>query len=99
MCAPSVDGMAMDTGLYRVQTTGLSELAGIIGSYSAAPAKTAAKYFPSKFIWLSAIMIVASGVLLVLYESASNTTATGKPEPVRFATPSTKQPLQSPAPS
>src|SRR5260370_2502150 len=47
-CAPSVDGMAMDTGLYRVQTTGLSGLAGIIGSYSAAPPKTAAKPFPSK---------------------------------------------------
>src|ERR1700688_3471289 len=47
MHSPSIDGMAMDTGLYRVETTGLSGLAGIIGSYSAAPAKTAAKYFPS----------------------------------------------------
>src|SRR5258705_4286179 len=46
VCAPSVDGMAMDTGLYRVQTTGLSGLAGIIGSYSAAPAKTPAQYLP-----------------------------------------------------
>src|SRR5258705_1132137 len=97
ICAPSVDGMAMDTGLYRVQTTGLSGLAGIIGSYSAAPAKTAAKYLPSKLIWLSAVLIVASGAWLVLSGSASNTTATGQPEPVRFATASTSQPVQSPA--
>src|ERR1700720_2305633 len=64
ICAPSVDGMAMDTGLYRVQTTGLSGLAGIIGSYSAAPAKTAAKHLPSKLIWLSAVLIVVSGAWL-----------------------------------
>ncbi len=97
MCAPSVDGMEMDTGLYRVQTTGLSGLAGIIGSYSAAPAKTPAKYLPSKLIWLSAVLIVASGAWLVLSGSASNTTATVQPEPVRFATASTSEPVQSPA--
>jgi hypothetical protein len=97
ICAPSVDGMAMDTGLYRVQMTGLSGFAGIIGSCSAAPAKTAAKYLPSKLIWLSAVVIVASGAWLVLSGSASNTTATVQPEPVRFATASASEPVQSPA--
>src|SRR5260370_18410476 len=97
ICAPSVDGMAMDTGLYRAGTTGLPGIAGIIGSYSAAPAKPAAKYLPSKLIWLSAVLIVASGAWLVLSGSSTNTTATVQPEPVRFATASTSEPVQSPA--
>jgi len=77
--------------------TGHSGFAGIIGSCSAAPAKTAAKYLPSKLIWLSAVVIVASGAWLVLSGSASNTTATVQPEPVRFATASVSEPVQSPA--
>src|SRR6188508_986928 len=89
--------MTMDTGLYRVQTTGLSGLARIVGSHCAAPAKTAAKNLPSKLIWLLAVLIVAPGGWLVLSGSASNTTATVQPEPVRFATASTSGPAQSPA--
>jgi len=89
--------MEMGTGLYRVETTGLSGLAGIIGSYSAAPAKTAAKYFPSRLIWLLAVLIVGSGAWLALSGSASNTTATVEREPVRLATASTSEPAQSPA--
>jgi hypothetical protein len=96
MCAPSIDGMAMDTGLYHVETTGLPRLAGIFGSYSAAPAKTAVKYLPSKLIWLSAVLIVASGAWLALSGSASNTTVTVGREPVRLATASTSEPAQSP---
>ena len=97
MRPPALDGMAMDTGLYRVETTGLSGLAGIFGSYSATPAKTAGRYFPSKLIWLSVVLIVGSGAWLLLSGSASNTTAIVEREPVRLATASTGEPAQSPA--
>ncbi len=98
MRPPAVDGMAMGTGLYRVGTTGLPGLAGIFGSYSAAPAKTAVKHLPSKLIWLSVVLIVGSGAWLLLSGSASNTTATAivQREPVRLATASTGEPAQSP---
>jgi hypothetical protein len=95
--SPSIDGMAMDTGLYRVQTTGLPGLAGIIGSYSAAPAKIAGKYFPSKkLIWLSAVLIVGSGAWMLLSGSVSNTTETAEREPLRLATAATSDPAPSP---
>jgi hypothetical protein len=96
MYAPSIDGMAMNTGLYRVETTGLPGLAGIFGSCSATPAKTAAKYLPSKLIWLSLVLIVGSGAWLVLSGSTSNTAATVDREPVRLAAASS-EPAQSPA--
>jgi hypothetical protein len=95
MRSPSIDGMAMDTRLYRIGITGLSGLAGIIGSYSAAPAKTAARYFPSKLIWLSAVLIVGSGAWLVLSGSGSHTTETANREPVRLATAAISEPAQS----
>ena len=97
MRSPSIDGMTMDTGLYRVETTGLSGLAGIIGSYSATPAKTAGKYLPSKLIWLSAVLIVGSGAWMLLSGSASNTTATAERQPVRLATATTSEPAPAPA--
>ena len=97
MRAPSIDGMAMDTRLYRAGTTGLPGIAGIFGSYSATPAKTAVKYLPSKLIWLAVVLIVGSGAWLVLSGSTSNTTAIVEREPVRLATASTSEPAQSPA--
>jgi len=51
---------------------------------------------PSKLVWLSAVVIVASGAWLVLSGSASNTTATVGREPVRLAAASTSEPAQSP---
>jgi len=86
----------MDTGLYRVETTGLSGLAGIIGSYSAAPGKTAGKYLPSKLVWLWVVLIVGSGAWMLLPGSGSSTTETAKREPVRLAA-ATSEPAQSPA--
>ena len=86
----------MDTGLYRVETTGLSGLAGIIGSYSGEPARTAVKYFPSKLIWLLAVLLVGSGAWMVS-GSGSNTTEAAKSEPVRLATAATSEPAQLPA--
>src|SRR5207249_9689628 len=61
------------------------------------PAETAGRYFPSKLIWLSVVLIVGSGAWLLLSGSASNTTANVEPEPVRLATASTGEPAQSPA--
>jgi hypothetical protein len=95
--SPSVDGMAMDTGLYRVEMIGLSRLAGIIGSFSAGSQKTAAKYFESKFFWLPAVLIVGLGAWMLLSGSSSNTAATAEREPVRLATAVTSEPAQSPA--
>ena len=97
MRPPALDGMAMDTGLYRVETTGPSGLAGIFGSYSATPAKTAGRYFPSKLIWLSAVVLVGSGAWMLLSGSASNTTATAERQPVRLATATTSEPAPAPA--
>jgi hypothetical protein len=95
MRSPSIDGMAMNTRLYRIETNGLSGLAAIIGSYSTALAKAAARYFPSKLVWLSAALIVGSGVWLLLSGSGSHTTETPKPEPVRSATAAATEPAQS----
>jgi len=95
MRSPSIDGMAMGTRLYLVETTGLPGLAGIISSYSAAPAKTVARYFPSKLVWLSAVLIVASGAWLVLSGSGSKT-ETATRAPMRLATAATSEPTQSP---
>jgi len=95
MRAPSIDGMAMDTRLYRAGTTGLPGIAGIFGSYSATPAKTAVKYLPSKLIWLAVVLIVGSGAWLVLSGSTSNTTAIVEREPARLAAASPSEPAQS----
>jgi hypothetical protein len=97
MRSPSVDGMAMDTGLYRVETTGLSRLAGIIGSFSAGREKAAVKYFGSKFVCLLAVLIVGVGAWMLLSGSASNTAETAEREPVRLATAATSEPAQSSA--
>jgi hypothetical protein len=95
MRSPSIDGMAMNTRLYRIETTGLSGLAAIIGSYSTALAKAAARYFPSKLVWLSAALILGSGIWLVLSGSGSHTTETAKREPVRLATAAITEAAQS----
>jgi len=95
MRSRSIDGMAMDTRLYRVETNGIPGFAGIIGSYRAARAKTAARYFPSKLIWLVAVLIVA-GAWILLSGSSSKTTETAKREPLRLATAATSDPAQSP---
>jgi hypothetical protein len=89
--------MAMDTGLYRLETTGLSGLTGILGSYSVAPAKAAATYFPSKLIWLMAVLIFASGAWMLLSGSSSNTAETATREPVRLASAASGDPAQSSA--
>jgi len=90
-------GMTMDTGLYRIELTGLARLArvaGISGSFSDRPERTAANYFNSRFIWLPAVMIACLGAWMLLSGSASNT---AENQPVRLATAAATGPAQSPA--
>jgi len=89
--------MTMDTGLYRIELTGLAGLArvaGINGSVSDRPERTAANYFNSRFIWLPAALIGCLGAWMLLSGSASNT---AENQPVRLATAALTGPMQSPA--
>ena len=97
MRPPSDDGMAMDTGLFRVEMTGLSRLAGIIGSFSAGPQRTAVKPFRSKLVCLPAVVIVGAGAWMLLSGSASNPAETAQREPVRLATAASTEPAPSSA--
>jgi hypothetical protein len=83
--SPSVDGMAMDTGLYRVEMTGLSRLAETIGSFSRWPEKAAVRYFQPRLIWLPSAILILAGAWMLLPGSASNTPQTSNSEPVRLA--------------
>jgi hypothetical protein len=90
-------GMTMDTGLYRIELTGLAGLArvaGINGSFLAWPEKTATNYFNSKFIWLPAVLIAGLGAWMLLSGSASNT---AEKQPVRLVTAAATEPVQMPA--
>jgi hypothetical protein len=84
-------GIKMDTGLYRIQLTGL---AGLNGSFSARPEKTATNYFNSKFIWLPAVLIAGFGAWMLLSGSASNT---AENQPVHLVTAAATEPAQMPA--
>jgi hypothetical protein len=87
----------MGTGLYRVQLTGvagLARVAGISGSFLDRPETPPTNYFNSKFIWLPAVLIAGLGAWMLQSGSASNT---AENEPVRLATGTITEPLQSPA--
>jgi hypothetical protein len=90
-------GMKMDTGLYRIQLTGLAGLArvaGINGGFSAGPEKTATNYFNSKLIWLPAVLIAGLGAWMLLSGSASTT---AENQPVHLVTAAATEPVQMPA--
>jgi hypothetical protein len=90
-------GMTMNTGLYRIELTGLAGLArvaGVSGSFSDRPERRAANYFNSRFIWLPAGLIACLGAWMLLSGSASNT---AENQPVRLATAALTRPVQSPA--
>ena len=79
----AVGGMTMNTGLYRIELTGLAGLArvaGINASFSGRPERTPTNYLNSKFIWLPAVLIAGLGAWMLLSGSASNT-AESEPVP------------------
>src|ERR1700730_16118985 len=93
----AVGGMTMNTGLYRIELTGLAGLArvaGINASFPVRPEKTPTNYLNSKFIWLPAVLIAGLGAWMLLSGSASNT---AESEPVRLATAAATEPVPSPA--
>src|SRR6202165_3540589 len=93
----AVGGMTMNTGLYRIELTGLAGLArvaGINASFSGRRERAPTNFLNSKFIWLPAVLIAGLGAWMLLSGSASNT---AESELVRLATAATTEPVPSPA--
>ena len=80
--------MTMDTGLSRIESTGLPGLSG-------RPEPTAAKFFPSRFVWLPAALIAGFGAWMLLsgYDSKP-----AESEPVALAAAAATEPAPFPAP-
>lgn len=83
----------MDTGSFRIESTGLTRLTGIAGSFSGWFDKGAVKYLRAGFVWLPAVLIVGFWVWTILSGSASHT---AEDEPVRLATAVATEPVPSP---
>jgi hypothetical protein len=78
--------MTMDTGLYRIELTGLAalgRLAGIGGGFSGLREKADVQHFGPGFIWLPAVLIAGFAAWVLLSGDASNT---AESEPVQLAT-------------
>ena len=90
--------MTMDTGLPRIEGTGLSGLAKLAGlgggGFSGGQENTAAKHFNPGFVWLPAVLIAGFAAWTLLAGSTSNT---AESEPVRLATAAVTEPAQPPA--
>jgi len=93
--------MTMDTGLYRIELTGLAGLprlarlarfAGISVVFSGRPEKTAFQNFRAGFVWLPAVLIAGFGAWVLLSGDASNTAVS---EPVHLATAVATEPVES----
>jgi hypothetical protein len=94
--SPPVDGMTMDTGLYRSELTGLAGLARLTrlgGGFSAQPERSAVKYIRSGFIWVPAVLIAGFAAWMLLSGYVS---ITSESEPMRLATAAATEPEQSP---
>src|SRR6202011_2816719 len=79
----------MNTGLSRIELTGLPGLSG-------GPKSTATKFFRSGFVWLPAVLIAGVGAWLLLSGYASKP---AESEPVRLMAAAATEPVQSPAPA
>jgi len=96
--SPPVDGMTMDSGLYRTEATGLAGMARLSwlgGDFSGRPETAPVKTFTPRFIGLLAVLIAGLGAWVLLSGYGSNT---AEGEPVRLATAAITDPLQSPIP-
>jgi hypothetical protein len=87
--------MTMDTGLPRIEETGLSGLAKLAGlgggGFSGGPENNAAKHFNPGFIWLPAALIAGFAAWTLLSGSVSKT---AESEPLRLATADVTEPMQ-----
>jgi hypothetical protein len=96
--SPPVDGLTMDTGLYRTELAGLAgltRLASIGGGLSGQPERSATKYLRSGFVLLPAVLIAGFGAWMLLSGYSSNT---AESEPARLATAVT-EPASTPVPA
>ena len=96
-----LDGMTMNTGLHRIEVTGLgglAKLAGLakligLGSGSAGrPEQKAATTSRSGFVWLTAALMIGFGAWTYLSEDAGN-----NPEPLQLAAAAAPEPASPPA--
>jgi hypothetical protein len=101
---PPVDGMTMDSGLYRIDVTGLAGLArltglamlpGLGGDFSSRPGTASAKLFTPRSVGMLAVLLAGIGAWVLLAGRGSNTAET---EPVRLATAAIADPEPSSIP-
>ena len=96
--------MTMDSGLYRIEATGLAGLARLAGlaklsglgsDFSGRPEPVPIKTFTPRFVGALAVLIAGLGAWVLLSGYGSNT---AESEPVRLATAAVIEPAQPPIP-
>ena len=96
--------MTMDSGLYRIEVTGLAGLArlgglamlpGLGGNFSDRPGTAPAKLFTPRSVGILAVLLAGLGAWVLLSGYGSDT---AESEPVRLATATIAEPVQSPIP-
>jgi hypothetical protein len=101
---PPVDGMTMDSGLYRIEVTeltGLARLAGLVmlpglgGDFSHRPGTAPPKLFTPRSVGMLAVLLAGLGAWALLSGYGNDT---AESEPVRLATAAIVEPEQSPIP-
>jgi hypothetical protein len=92
----------MNTGLHRIEWTGLAGLAGLTrlarvsgDDFSDQPESAEARTLRPGFVWLPAALIIGLGAWMLMSGSSSKTTAGS--EPVRLAAAVAPEPAPSPA--
>ncbi len=82
----------MDSGLYRIELTGLMQLATQGGDFSGEPEEAAARASWRRFVWLPAVLIVGLGAWTLMSGYSSKT---AESEPVTLATAAAPDPALS----